>query len=412
MCRQSGKILGIAVAIVISACGPSEAEHAAEQAADRLDAAWQATQELDLARAKSEFEAAEALSPETVANSLLGLEARMAALEAWDAAEANFLAGRYLEAIAGYEEAAETSTFLARQAQEKIRASEAGFVDRTLSEIASGIARQAEQGYAEAFEALAAGLSEFPESEAILAARSDVAEVYFPSLVAQVEALLEQDEPEEAQTVLNDALDVLGPTAPDADQLITQVSDAVNEAAEARRIAAQQERERAAEEQRLAREAAQREREQIFARIRCDRDDLEQIYYCYDRETYSRLTTNRLYLFTFQRDGQRPSLLLGIETRGSNWIFWETARIYVDGRTFTIDAGYFNVNRDNSSRETWEYYIRAASSSDLAMAAAIADADEVYIRYINSDNVYREYRMSAAQIRAVGNVLAYWNEFN
>lgn len=397
-------LISLAVAATfIAGCGPSSAE----QATERLAEAWEAAERLDAARAAAELQAAEELSPRTVEPVREALTIRIESVRTWNAAEAKLSAGSYLEAIEQFTLAAASDDQFADRAPARIRAAEDAYVKRALGQIVAGLENDAP---ADAFEALREALVTFPENSQLKESRDAVAEVYLPIVAEEIEPQVQGDQPETARERLTAVIAVLGDDAPGAEELSSRVNDAVAKAVEARRVAERKERERVAAEQRAAQEAAERERRAVFDRIGCIRDDRERISRCYDSATITRTPTNRLYFWTYEAEGQRPRLQLGLQTTGSRWIFFERARVYVDDRTYDINAGYFNVNRNNSARSTWETYSRGATSSDLAMMIDIANASEVYVRFINSDRQYREHRLTAAQVRAVKNMAAYWGE--
>lgn len=393
----------LVAAILVTACGPSSAE----QASDRLRAAWEAVDRLDATRAEAELRAAEELSSRTVDPVREALERRIQAVRTWNAAEAELSAGAYLAAIEQFTLAGANDTYFADGAPARIRAAENAYVNRALAQIV--VELDAESTNA-AFEELRDAIAAFPENVELLAVRAEVAEAYLPIVAQELEPAIQSEQPENARAALAAVLAVLGTDAPGAEELSARVENAVARAAETRRIAQQKERERIAAEQRAAQEAAERERRAVFERIGCTRDDREKVSRCYDRATLTRTPTNRLYFWTFEADGQKPRLQLGLQTTASRWIFFERARVYVGDRTYDIDAGYFNVNRNNSGRSTWETFSRRANSRDIEMMYDIANASEVYVRFINSDRQYREHRLTAAQIRAVSNMAAYWNE--
>jgi len=389
--------------LVMAACGPS----AADQATERIAAAWEATDRLDANRAEAELRAANELSASTVDPIRTALTARITAVNLWNGAEADLQSGLHLVAIAGFTAAANTDSHFTSRSIERIRAAEHAY----LTDAIQVITKELEAGDGEAaFEVLKAASEVFPTNTMLTPARLAVAEAYLPGLASTLDERIASDRPENAQVLLKEVLQVLGDDAPGATELTSAVDTAVAKAVEARRIAQRKEQERIAAELRAATEAAERERRAIFDRIGCNRDERERISRCYDRNTMTRTPTNRLYFWTFEADGQQPRLQMGLQTTSSRWIFFERARVYVDSQTYDINAGYFNVNRDNSGRSTWETFSRRATQQDLKMMYEIANANEVYVRFINSDRQYREHKLTAAQIRAVANMAAYWGE--
>lgn len=392
------------LAMLASACGPSTRE----QTEERVAAVERALAADDLELAQAELDEALRLRADQVPSELQSLVAtRIEASEAFALGEQQFAAKDYLAAIAAFERASELDATLASRLSGRTADSERAFVDDNLSKIEELLAASDAVG---AYEVFAETRAVFPENSKIDAVAPLIAGAYLPQLAVELDSQLLSESPEAARDQIVDTLFTLKVPSDIGDELRLRAEQAVTDAIEARRVAAQAERERVAAEQRAAREAEEQERRAVFDRITCVRDDLERIRRCYDRATYTRTPVNRIYLWTYEEDNGSPRLQLGLQTTGSNWIFWERARVYVGNSTYDINAGYFNIRRDNSGRGTWETFSRRTTSSDLAMFQDIARSSEAFVRFINDDNMYREHKLSRAQISAIGNMLAYWNE--
>lgn len=392
----------LAVAILAAACGPS----AADRAAERLESAWAATERLDPNLAQAELDAALEISERMTEPVRPALEARIAAVRLWNDGQTALVRSDYLAAIDAFSAAASTDSYFQTRAVSETRAAEQSYVALFTASIPALL----EDGdAAAAYAELTAVHDAFPDNPALPALRGAVAEAYLPLLDEGLAEVVAGDRPQDARQRLRAVLEVVGSDGPEAIDLAERTEEAVAAAEEARRVAAAEEAQRRAEAARLAAEERQREVDAIFSRIGCVGDDLERTKRCYDRASYSRTPSNRLYFYTSEADGRDPTLQVRLQTLGSRWLFWEWARIYVGSQTFDIDPPWRDLVRDNSARSTWESYARRVNDQDLRMMRAIASEGEATVRFVNKEGIYREHKLTAAQIRAVRNMAAYWD---
>lgn len=401
--KRRGLSVVLAVAVVASACGPS----ASDRASERLDAAWSATERLDPSLAEAELRAAIEISEPTAEPVRSALEARIAAVRFWNEAQTALVASDYLAAIEAFTSAATMDDYFRTRAVRESQSAEQAYVQRATGAIEAALdAGDVDAAFAE----LSVVHGVFPENPALAPVRQFVAAAFLPILAEEVEPVIVGDRPEEARERLSGVVSVLGAESEEAQALKARIDEAVAKVEAARRAAAAEEQRRRAEAARLAAEEARKARDAVFARIGCVRDELERRERCYDNATYSRTASNRLYFYTTQIDGQKPTLTVRLQTRGRRWIFWEWARVYVGDQTFDIDPPWRDLVRDNGGGDTWESYARRANAQDLRMMMAIADRGEAFVRFVNKDGIYREHKLTAAQIRGVQNMAAYWKE--
>ena len=70
-----------------------------------------------------------------------------------------------------------------------------------------------------------------------------------------------------------------------------------------------------------------------------------------------------------------------IQYVADDWLFIEQFVIKADDQTFTIDKGHFDVSRDNSAGEIWEWIDESAGDREISIARAIAESDRAVIRH-------------------------------
>jgi tetratricopeptide (TPR) repeat protein len=132
-------------------------------------------------------------------------------------------------------------------------------------------------------------------------------------------------------------------------------------------------------------------------------DSFEGIDWYYDRATYSSYAGNKFFLYIGKQGAGQPWLRLRMMYAGSDWIFWETLTVSVDGEKFSFNPGYYEVERDNYTT-VWEWYDTAPDSGDLAMIEKIITSKNTTLRF--EGETYRADRvLSSAQKRAFKNVL-------
>ncbi len=94
-----------------------------------------------------------------------------------------------------------------------------------------------------------------------------------------------------------------------------------------------------------------------------------------------------------------------------NWIFWKKLTIVVDGEKTTKSVGYYDVTRDNSGGNIWEYYDDALNinlpmdSKELTLLRAIADSNETIIRF-EGDNYYDDLYVRDSDKQMIRDALA------
>ncbi len=398
------RLLGLClVAVSLAGCGPS----AVDRAAERLEAAWSATERFDPNVAEAELRAALEISERSVAPVKDALEARIAAVRLWNDAQAALVSSDYLAAIAKFEAAAVADTYFQTRALTEAQSAERSYVSESIAKITNLLLSE---NVEDAFAELSTVHELFPQNTRLDAAREAVSESILPRLSEAFTIILSGDRPEDAREQLDATLAVLKSESLEAQALKARVDEAIEKAEAARALAAKEELRLKQEAAKKAADEARREREAMFAKIGCVRDDLERRGRCYDKATYSRTPSNRLYFYTVEVDGQKPVLQVRLQTRGRRWIFWEWARVYVGDQTFDIDPPWRDLVRDNGGGDTWESYARRANTQDLQMMAAIANRGEASIRFVNKDGLYREHKLTAAQVRAVQHMSAYWKE--
>lgn len=163
------------------------------------------------------------------------------------------------------------------------------------------------------------------------------------------------------------------------------------------------------EEERRRREAAEREerrrREAAVANLRKKYDKVREVTWYHDRSTpEGHHSGSRVYLYMGQRDGGDPWLRFVIRYTGSDWLFIENYIFKIDGKTYTINTRYGEVERDNGYTTIWEWYDTNAGTKELEIARAIADSKEAIIRY-EGRQYYHDRTITAEEKRAIRNIL-------
>lgn len=102
--------------------------------------------------------------------------------------------------------------------------------------------------------------------------------------------------------------------------------------------------------------------------------------------------------------GGSPWLRLIFNYTGSSWIFFEKVTVAVDDERYIFYYDYFDIERDNSGGEVWEYMDDNVGTYTLDMLKDIVDSTTVIIRF-EGDSHYRDITMSASDKAAIAQVL-------
>lgn len=94
-----------------------------------------------------------------------------------------------------------------------------------------------------------------------------------------------------------------------------------------------------------------------------------------------------------------------------DWIFWNSLKIVVDGKTYTPYVPYSEIERDNGGGDVWEYWDCNPSSSDIKMLEAISKSKQTIVRF-QGDNYRYDLYVSAADKKAIRDTLALYRAFN
>jgi hypothetical protein len=94
-----------------------------------------------------------------------------------------------------------------------------------------------------------------------------------------------------------------------------------------------------------------------------------------------------------------------------DWLFIERYVIKADGRTYTIEADYDEVERDNGEGGVWEWYDKPLDDNSRAAVKAMAEGDDVILRYEGKQ--YKHDRtITKAEKQALREVLAAYKAQN
>jgi hypothetical protein len=211
-----------------------------------------------------------------------------------------------------------------------------------------------------------------------------ISDSYVSSILIEIDSLVSEGSYNNAMATINNSLQVL-PT----NEGILLSKDKVDKLI--------------AEEIRLKAEADKRKKEQALASMYVKNDKFEGIKWYYDRATYSQYAGNKFQLYIGKRESGDPWLRLKMQYYGSDWIFWDTLEIKVDKEKYSIEPGYFEVERDNSGGNVWEWYDMSPDSYELEMIKEIIKSKSTVLRFSGK---YRADRtLSQAQKKAFENVL-------
>jgi flagellar biosynthesis GTPase FlhF len=172
---------------------------------------------------------------------------------------------------------------------------------------------------------------------------------------------------------------------------------------------ARREREATLERERREREAAERrareERERALAAARRKRDEIRGITWYTHRNSPEYLNSRSdIHIYIGKTDGGYVNPRFRIQYKARDWLFIRSYLIKADDRTFTVDPGTFNVERDNGSGGIWEWYDTPATTQEFEILRAIANSKNAVIRH-QGQQYYRDRTVTDREKQAIREML-------
>lgn len=203
--------------------------------------------------------------------------------------------------------------------------------------------------------------------------------------------------------------------AAEAQLLIDQIDEKAakeKEEAEAAVLREIEEAEAAALKEQEEAEAAAKQKEeeravkikQTLSAFRKKVDEIKEIEWYYDHATSEYINTNDIHLYIGVPKHGDPFLRLRIRYTADNWLFIEKYIIKADDSKYTMLPGYFNVQRDNSGGEIWEWYDTSPTSNEIEMIRSIIESEQTTLRHEGSQ-YYNDRTITNSEKRALKNVL-------
>ena len=94
-----------------------------------------------------------------------------------------------------------------------------------------------------------------------------------------------------------------------------------------------------------------------------------------------------------------------------DWIFFEKITYAVDSERYYDYFNYFDVVRDNSGGEIWEYVDMEVGASEIEMLWAIANSNKTVIRF-EGDDYYDDYTVTSKQKQSIRDMLIVYELLN
>ena len=151
---------------------------------------------------------------------------------------------------------------------------------------------------------------------------------------------------------------------------------------------------------------AAKEKERIkaaAAKMKSETDSVRGVTFYKDKSTPDTVLTDAFYIYIGKKESQ-PWLRLYVQYHGSEWLFVQDMVIKSGDKTWNITPDYSEWKRDNSASSIWEWYDGAVGRTEVEILKAIASGDQTVVRF-NGDTYYNDYVITAAEKKAVQNVL-------
>jgi len=364
--KQSLPFLAFALALVLSLSGCVSPENRLAQIIKEFEAT---ISDDDLVKARELYEEAYSLMPDSeevkpLGQTLVNLELSK---EAFEAAEISANNGDHLEAAELYLAVNKGDTLRLEDASTKLVNTVRLLIQEALEDKPL-ITQKRVLEFARELSVSRPELLAPIQSE-----KTELADAYLEAVISAVGDDLDEGRFDDAKYTLNSALQVL----PKVESL-RELSDTIDSSIERQKRAA-------------------------LSAMYKKTDTFEGIDWYYDRATYSSYAGNKFFLYIGKRGSGKPWLRLQMMYAGSDWIFWETLTVSVDGEKFSFNPGYYEVERDNYTT-VWEWYDTPPDSGDIGMIEKIISSRNTTLRF--EGQTYRADRvLSSAQKRAFKNVL-------
>lgn len=159
--------------------------------------------------------------------------------------------------------------------------------------------------------------------------------------------------------------------------------------------------EKLAELQKLEKE---KERDRKLASFRKETDKVEQVTW-YMPYAYPQYANTRSYVLPYLGVSEYSMWLrLQYHYTGSDWIFFDTITIVVDGQRYDYIYDYFDVKRDNSGGSVWEWIDVSPTDEEIEMLKAMGNSEETIIRF-QGDTYHYDLTLSDSDKKAINSVL-------
>jgi hypothetical protein len=364
--KQFFPLLAVALVVVLSLSGCVSAENKLAQIIEEFE---QTISEDDLAKARGLYEEAYSLMPDSEAVKPLGQTLVNIELskKAFESAEMSANNGEHLEAAELYLDVNKIDTLRFDDASTKLMDS----VKLSIQEALEAKTLITQKRLLEFASALSDSRPELIGS--IQSETTKLADDYREGVISAVSDDIDQGRFDDAKYTLNSAMQLFP-----KEKSLKKLSDTIDSLIE------------------------RQEREALSAMYK-KTDTFEGIDWYYDRATYSSYAGNKFFLYIGKQGSGEPWLRLQMMYAGSDWIFWETLTVSVDGEKFSFNPGYSEVERDNYTT-VWEWYDTPPDSSDIAMIEKIITSKNTTLRF--QGETYRSDKvLSSSQKRAFKNVL-------
>ena len=104
------------------------------------------------------------------------------------------------------------------------------------------------------------------------------------------------------------------------------------------------------------------------------------------------------------QDDSSTWLRLVYNYTGGDWVFFDTVIVAADEERFTRSFSYFDIVRDNGGGDVWEYIDTDVGASDIEMLWAIANSTEALVRF-QGDDYSRDFTISDSDKQAIREAL-------
>lgn len=122
--------------------------------------------------------------------------------------------------------------------------------------------------------------------------------------------------------------------------------------------------------------------------MRTETDRVLGITWYYHKNFPNNASARSFLLPYIGKQGEEAWLMMRCNFTASNWLFFESIIVSIDGKNYTKSFDYFDIKRDNAAWSVWEWTDYEMGKADIDMLKEIMESEETIIRFQGENSDY------------------------